>query len=383
MGKYFSLLARKTIKSRLERHCLPYCALLVGVVSLDIHNKRRCFHCSTTLLDEGSNDNDGNKDDSFFDLSELWKKTDRQSVPFSEFWSKIANDNEKAEPNENEGIVSKLMNLVSASNQQDNQHPNKAAEPRQDLENISQNFLDFIARGRKSSDTITDIVAKVRDRAGEGDVEDTTTLTEIFDILYSYKDALGEVADKYLKDVDFTKLTPTALLYYLEYQEQIKTPSWKRRLHRFCRGIDMAEVDELYKALILGELSYADSVEDIRKGLENHPTPYELVYCNVKSSPGQPANFLAVKRDQPSGVFDRNVLRVVLVVRGTKSIADALTDVLCDTEEYQGGKVHSFILNSGRYIAEKHRDLLMDLLELSGKSKIELQIVGHSLGAGT
>ena len=63
-------------------------------------------------------------------------------------------------------------------------------------------------------------------------------------------------------------------------------------------------------------------------------------------------------------------------------MADAITDLLCDAQDYQGGKAHSFILGSGRFIADKHRDFMLELLHSSGKSKVELTILGHSLGAG-
>jgi len=75
-------------------------------------------------------------------------------------------------------------------------------------------------------------------------------------------------------------------------------------------------------------------------------------------------------------------LRVIIGVRGTKSAADALTDLLCDTVEYKGGKAHSFILESGKYIANLHRDLLEELRIKAGKKQVKLTLLGHSLGAG-
>ena len=73
---------------------------------------------------------------------------------------------------------------------------------------------------------------------------------------------------------------------------------------------------------------------------------------------------------------------MIIGVRGTKSASDAITDLLCDTVEYNGGLAHSFILESGKYIAEKHRELIEDLRVKSGKKQVIVTLIGHSLGAG-
>jgi hypothetical protein len=187
------------------------------------------------------------------------------------------------------------------------------------------------------------------------------------------------VAEKFVGDLDFSKLSPTALFYYLELEDERKNPSWQRRVHRFCSGVDINKVTELNDALEMSLLSYADTVDEIREGLENNKSPYELVYAEVRSEPGKPANFVAVKRDQSSSSSE---LEVIMLVRGTKTVADAITDLLCDVEEYRDGKAHAFILASGKFLVEKHSKLLEDLLEQSGKKILKLTLTGHSLGAG-
>ena len=59
---------------------------------------------------------------------------------------------------------------------------------------------------------------------------------------------------------------------------------------------------------------------------------------------------------------------------------DALTDLLCDDVPYKGGKAHSGVLEGGKRLVKKHKPLLLKLLESSGKHKISLTCVGHSLG---
>lgn len=360
-----------------------------------------------------------NNSDEAFDIRELWKKhgpastaNDKaSSLPIQnpkDFWNRVLSSNgsnnetkgdkEGSSGNdqpfsdrshgESAGLLSSVFDFMTGSGDDENDATKSSSGPRSDFDTIAKNFLKLVTMGSDKEQTkqnIAAIVAGVRDRSEQGDVEETSSLKEIFDLFNTYKNALGNVADKYVGEIDFSRLTATALLYYLEHEDETKNPSWKRRMHRFCRGIDVTEMDELNDALVLAKLSYADTVEEIREALDQNATPYELAYCNVKSKPGQPAHFLAVQRDQPEAAsffFNAESLHVTLVVRGTKSAADALTDLLCDTKDYQGGKAHSFILGSGRFIADKHRDLILELLRSSGKSKVEITIIGHSLGAG-
>jgi hypothetical protein len=226
---------------------------------------------------------------------------------------------------------------------------------------------------------IEDIVTRARESSELSDFEDTTSFKEIMAMISSYREMLGVVATKYVGDINFKRINPTALYYYLEYEDERKNPSWKRRMHRFCPGLDVKKVIELNEACDIALICYGDTVESIREGLAKHTTPYELVYADVRSEPGKPAHFMAVKRDQ---LLLSPYLEVIVGVRGTKTVADALTDLLCDVAEYRGGYAHSFILNGGKHLAEKHVPILEKLLHGSGKKKIRLTLIGHSLGAG-
>lgn len=57
-------------------------------------------------------------------------------------------------------------------------------------------------------------------------------------------------------------------------------------------------------------------------------------------------------------------------------------DLCADLDDYRNGKAHSFMVESGKYLANKHVELLKDLYESAGKSKVKLTLVGHLLGAG-
>ena len=198
---------------------------------------------------------------------------------------------------------------------------------------------------------------------------------------------------------DLFKTMPIAAMhYYLEHQDSIKTPSWKRRRHRFQPSVEVMKVNELNEALILSELSYADSVEDVRMGLgqlynesdrsksskEKMDKPqWELLFCDTQSKPNQPSHFLAIQKN--ASQYD-DTLHVLMVVRGTKSMSDLITDAMMEATDYEyngvQGKAHIGMVRSGEYLVARHKKLLSTLLNLSNKRKLDITLVGHSLGAG-
>ena len=286
-------------------------------------------------------------------------------------------ESEKIEQNTNkyfDNVGSKLLSAVKISG-------NGLGSAKQSKDN----------NGCENEKVLSDIVATIREQIEQGsDSEAKDTISDIIKLLNAYRGKMTEVAKKYLGSINFNKLSPTAVLYYIEREDEIKNPSWKRRQHRYNAELKIEKVHELYDALKLAQLCYADTADEIRTTLSQQKTPYDLVYANVQSSPGQPANFVAVQRDQHSfrRGFNKNekvvstTLRVIIGVRGTKTAADAITDLLCDTVEYNGGLAHSHIVESGKYLANKHRDLIEDLRIKSGKERVVATLIGHSLGAG-
>jgi hypothetical protein len=106
----------------------------------------------------------------------------------------------------------------------------------------------------------------------------------------------------------------------------------------------------------------------------------ELVYCDIKSSPGRPAHFAALphKNELESAIFeDEDVLDVVLVLCGTKMITDIVIDDLLQSEDFCGGKAHSdFLTASGAYIADLNLDWLRKKLAAdAGKSCLRVKIL--------
>jgi hypothetical protein len=232
--------------------------------------------------------------------------------------------------------------------------------------------------GKGGVESIEEIVASVRDGTEQGGLEDTASLTEIFDIMDNYGDLLKTTLIGCLENVELNKISPTALYYYLEREDERKNPSWKRRIHRFLPSAGVENIEQLNSVLGLAQLCYFDTVDEVREGLEQ--AGYEMVFLDLVSEPGKPAHFIAVQIDQP--VAHKNDLSVLVGIRGTKTLADAVTDLLCEPTDYRGGKAHGFLVNCAQYLTERHTPLLEELLERSGKSKIVMSLTGHSLGAG-
>ena len=113
-----------------------------------------------------------------------------------------------------------------------------------------------------------------------------------------------------------------------------------------------------------------------------HIQPQDLVMDNISNNlltPNklhEPAFYLAV---------DRTRSRIVLSIRGTVSLSDALTDVDAIAEEHSAydidGYVHPGILCSAKSVFNKVNDRLVSLCN---KFKdFQVIITGHSLGAGS
>lgn len=260
-------------------------------------------------------------------------------------------------------------------------HDETATNDGAGFQNMARDFQNILTRGPGSDvndgQSVEEIVCRVRENTEQGGLEDTASFVEIFDIIHGYGDMVRATFGEFLGDLEFSKVSPTALWYYLEYEDERKNPSWKRRMHRFLPPVKTENLETLNTILNLSRLSYRDTVDEVREGLEG--SAYELIYVDLVSEPGQPAHYVAVKRGQLSSSSE---LSVLMGIRGTKTAADAITDLLCESVDYRGGKSHAFMLNSARYLVEKHTPMLEDLLMQAGKSKIKLTLTGHSLGAG-
>lgn len=229
-----------------------------------------------------------------------------------------------------------------------------------------------------SSTSLSDVLVEVQEMSGRGDIQDVSTVSEVLDVARRCQDMLDSKLVTFFGEEGIPPLQLQQLFYFIEREDEVKNPSWKRRKHYFFPGIDMKQMEALNERLKLTDLAYTDTTEEVRNRLDKEYNS-ELVYCSLQSLPNKPAHFIAVKRDQSPWSTE---LEVLLVVCGTKRITDVITDLLCDAEPYRGGYAHSGIREGGQWIAKKHLGLLEKLRTLSNKRKIKLTLLGHSLGAG-
>ena len=203
-------------------------------------------------------------------------------------------------------------------------------------------------------------------------------------------------------EIPVNKIDPVAFPYYLESQDAKKNPSWKRRLHRFMPGVPKETIFGLHDALYLSQLAYVDTVEEVQAGLEKYDgAKFELVFCTTESTPVVPAHFMVVKKEPKSkrphkpkswslpwskskhgDHKKKEYVEIVLSIRGTKTVEDMFSDALLECTEYRGGKAHDGVCASGLSIVEKHTALILRVLKMSGRKKVRLTLLGHSLGAG-
>lgn len=131
-----------------------------------------------------------------------------------------------------------------------------------------------------------------------------------------------------------------------DVQEWLRQAKWAKAFY------PEAPLDELVKAIGLEEGSIA--------------------YHQPTSAAMLPAHFIAIEPRHR---------RVVLVVRGTSSIADVFTDVVAHCERVgTAGAAHSGMLQCARNILDGCLSLLAHVLHIN--PGFEVQLVGHSLGGG-
>jgi hypothetical protein len=244
---------------------------------------------------------------------------------------------------------------------------------------LVKSFASLIT-GEISEHEFTDMIHYAQNMTQRGDVNETRSGMELVNLFYDKQEEVKTQLANTLGSIDVKGFDPTSMFYYLEHEDEQKNPSWKRRKHRYFKGVDVSVVRGLNDALHLAEISYLDSIDEIRSELaDKTKDEWELVYAQLDSLPEKPSHYLAIKKGQSRW---SQQLEVLMVVRGTKTITDMLTDALMDDEDYRDGKAHAGILRSGKNLVEKHEDLMQSLLDISKKKRIKLKLVGHSLGAG-
>ncbi len=250
------------------------------------------------------------------------------------------------------------------------------------ITSMAKSFASLIT-GEISESEFNEMIHHAQNISQRGDVDETRSTIELINLFLSTQEEVKlHIASSLGSFLDLRGFDPTSIFYYLENEDAVKNPSWKRRKHRYYKGVDATVVKDLNCALHLAEISYYNSVDKIRKRLKDRTITndeWEVIYCQVDSLPEKPSHFLAIKKGQSRW---SSQLEVLVSVSGTNSVPDLLTDALLEDADYRGGKAHAGILRSGQYLVKKHKELLLSLLEKSNKKQVKLTLVGHSLGAG-
>ncbi|KAG0205474.1 hypothetical protein BGX28_002957 [Mortierella sp. GBA30] len=80
-------------------------------------------------------------------------------------------------------------------------------------------------------------------------------------------------------------------------------------------------------------------------------------------------------------VRDPKYNALCIIIRGTFSITDAMTDLVCEYYPYKGGLVHKGIMDNARFVLERSgKDIEAALKKFNLKT---VYCIGHSLGAGS
>lgn len=99
--------------------------------------------------------------------------------------------------------------------------------------------------------------------------------------------------------------------------------------------------------------------------------PSDIIATKWTSSDYQPAHFIAI---------DHATRAIVLSIRGTFHVKDALTDLVASASPFLNGYGHTGMVECATRKLDQIRPVLMAALE---EYKYKLVVVGHSLGAGT
>lgn len=311
----------------------------------------------------------------------------------SSFLNKVEENEEDWIPLENQPEF-ETENTTENQKQADSQD-NSKEKPSSDNSSPWNALSSMVTKLVSSSDenSVDTVLEKARTFVSSENFHETKSEKDLETLRQEFNRVLDQLKGSF-GHLGLDQVSPLSFLYLLEREESIKTPSWKRRKHRYLESPDYDTAHAGHDALYLAELAYVDSVEEIKAGLEAYAdNPYEMIYCTVESSPREPAHFVALKKQstlkQKRKGFswpwqrEERCLEVLIVVRGTKEVGDMLSDALLQASDYRGGRAHNGILESGRFIVTKHMELLEHLLKESMYDKIQITLIGHSLGAGT
>lgn len=179
-------------------------------------------------------------------------------------------------------------------------------------------------------------------------------------------DMLGSMYGDLFPGSEYPLFMNVAMILRQALQEgRYKTP--------LLSGVPYSDADILKKAARYGlfaNAAYKATADDVVSKVPGLRVD-QIHHMEVGKGVGCPSFLIAEDSDM-------DVL--VLAIRGTASVADALTDCLCEEVPFLNGHAHGSIAEHARQIMKIARPVLLELLEKSPEKKVI--VTGHSLGAG-
>jgi len=362
------------------KHCLG--ALGVGAVGLLNSGASRCREMS-------SDEHDGKKDKGLYEdkkwldgvKDELKKLRGKVPSKWTSRYDRSADVQEEAKGDGGEEKASKskpagFFDSIQQSFSKSHSDISEAIEGVGAFKDLASSIRSMTGKNNESERTgaLNNLLSQAREATNAGAYQKNQSFTDLLNLFNEQRQLIEDVMERNFGHLQLREFDPTSLFYFLEHEDEVKNPSWKRRKHRFTTGADVADVAEISHYLELTEIAYLDSEGEVREALEARGDgPWELVFCDVDGLPGQPAHYVALSRGAKP--------RVLIGVRGTKTIADVFTDALMDPTDFKTGKAHDGIVKSGEFLVNKHKTFLDELKKIA-KGDLEVIVTGHSLGAG-
>lgn len=164
-------------------------------------------------------------------------------------------------------------------------------------------------------------------------------------------------------------LTLSELVYGLAYLWQHEQEQREKRAEQPMEGEEPTrdEVEDLHAKLDLAELAYETETATLSKRLRARG--WELRRAVSQGNFREPAHFVATSPDE-----------IIISIRGTAELQDALTDSDLVAVEVQTGRYgHRGMAESARNLMEVCKDDIEEAIS----NGLTLSLTGHSLGAGT
>ena len=289
-------------------------------------------------------------------------------------------------------------------------------------------------------DALTDLIESVSS-AGHLQYNKNTkhlSIPDMIDVFWTTIQSVKQQLEgtfKSVLDLILPIVNPLKVYYFMLEQEIVHNPVYKRREHAYYTDVSVHTAIQISEGLYVSQLAYASDCTTIQKHLKLFQNnSWILINCTTTPQPLQPAHFLAIRQS----TFESNVtwnypmdssrttsndassttssswttmlwenirdalnltnmdntrnnknmeLEAMLVICGTKDVADMMSDALLEPTPYGNsthqGLAHSGIYQSALYIHDTYRDFLENLIQKTNRTKLKLWLIGHSLGGGT